>query len=93
MPKWQDELYIKYKAETIISIIAVSLIGFLWKYLPDVLPFLATKQIGLLYLLKVTTCLLISILILGLYIIVLHKRIKKLKTPTLELVDLSEYKN
>ena len=93
MSKWQDETYTKYKVETIIILIAGGLKGFLWKFLPDFLPFLATIEIKLLYFLKVVLCLSVMILALGTYIFYLLKKIKKLKTPpSFMKINLGEYK-
>jgi hypothetical protein len=91
MSKWQDEIYTKYKVETIIVLIAVGLIGFLWKFLPDLLPFLATTEIKLLYCIKVVLCLSLVILALGTYIFYLLKKIKKLKTPSFIEFDINEF--
>lgn len=73
MSKWQDEIYTKHKVEVTISLIAVSLIGFLWKFLPDILPLAATIEITLLYCIKIVSCLTIVLIGLGLYIIYLRK--------------------
>lgn len=73
MTKWQDEIYTSYKVESIISILAAASIGFLWKFLPDLLPFVGTKQISFLYLLKVVSCLSIALIALGSYIFYLLK--------------------
>jgi len=89
MSKWQDETYIKYKVETIIVLIAGGLIGFLWKFLPDLLPFLATTEIKLLYCIKVVLCLSVVILALGTYIFYLLKKLKKLKTPPFSLIKIN----
>ena len=76
MSKWQDEIYTSYKVETIILIIAAATIGFLWKFLPEIIPFVESKQISVMYMAKIVLCLGVVLVALGSYIIYLRKNPK-----------------
>lgn len=75
MSKWQDELYTSHKVETIILIMTASAIGFLWKFLPEIIPFVESKEISGMYTSKILSCLVILVA-LGSYIIYLRKNPK-----------------
>lgn len=75
MSKWQDELYTSHKVETIILIMTASAIGFLWKFLPEIIPFVESKQISGMYTSKILSCLVVLVA-LGSYIIYLRKNPK-----------------
>jgi hypothetical protein len=45
MSKLEDEIYTSHKAEYITIVAAAAMIVFFWKFLPDILPFVDTKQI------------------------------------------------
>jgi choline-glycine betaine transporter len=76
MSKLQDEVYTSHKAEYIIIVAAAATIGFLWKFLPDILPFVGATQIQLMYLIKAVSCLLVMLIALGSYIIYLRRNPK-----------------
>jgi hypothetical protein len=63
-----DEFYKNYRVETTISLIAVTIIGFLWKFLADLLPFVSTIKIKLLWSLKLISSLIVIIVSLVAYI-------------------------
>ena len=73
MSKWQDEIYTSYKVESIILIMAAAAIGFLWKFLPEMIPFVESRQISVMYMAKIVSCLIVILAALGSYIFYLLK--------------------
>mgnify|MGYP001577027026 CR=1 FL=1 len=73
MSKWQDDLYMSHKVETIMLIMVAAAIGFLWKFLPEIIPFVESKQISGIYTAKIVSCLGVVLVALGSYIIYLRK--------------------
>ncbi len=89
-----DELYKKYKAETAIGIIVVTLIGLVWQYFDSIAPLFTTTKITLSYALKTILSLGITLLALVTYIIYLYKKINQKNIAPLDssLFDFSKFK-
>jgi hypothetical protein len=89
MHKLIDEFYDKFKVAALITMLAVTIIGFLWKFLADLLPFIVSTKTDLLWSLKVILSLTVIVMSLAAYIIYLRR---KMNSDRISPVDLNKYR-